>query len=284
MQPDNIVKFNNNYRFYINYQMYILFSILNEDNLEVINNYLLSIHNRYFKIIKNRNGYLYSTIDNRKYVLLEASLSPNMEVNFKDIMNNNIPANDNTKLLNRNNWSELWIAKVDYLEYQVSQLAINHPIIKSSFSYFLGLAENAIEYFNSIDKRDTNLFLVQKRIEYPNTSINYYNPITLVADYKVREVAEYLKSCFFNSKSKDEINDFFSTNLTFSNEEYNLLFVRLLYPSYYFDELSEVLERNKDENCLLKYIEKSHEFEKFLKKCLEEFSRHANMIKIEWLL
>ena len=62
------------------------------------------------------------------------------------------------------------------------------------------------------------------------------------------------------------------------------IIARLLYPSYYFDDLKNVLENNEDESCLLKYINKTNEYEKFLKSCLKEFSLHSNIIKIDWLL
>ena len=73
-------------------------------------------------------------------------------------------------------------------------------------------------------------------------------------------------------------------NYNFSSIDYNLLFARLLYPSYYFDEITDILEHNKDEDSLLRYINLAPKYEIFLKKCLEDFSRHSNMVKIDWLL
>ena len=45
-----------------------------------------------------------------------------------------------------NNWDYLWSTKIDYLEYQINQSGKKYPLIVESFSYFVGLTENAISY------------------------------------------------------------------------------------------------------------------------------------------
>ena len=57
-----------------------------------------------------------------------------------------------TEKIDINNLSSLWMDKVDYFEYQVSQFGIKFPIIRHSFNYFIGLADNAIMVINSISK------------------------------------------------------------------------------------------------------------------------------------
>ncbi len=285
LDPEGLIKDKDNYRFYVDYQMYLLFNTLSDEKeINILYSYLSSFSNKYHKLIKNRSGSLISIIDNKKYILMKVTLPPNEEVDLEDMLKATVPIDNQLPLLNRNNWADLWSAKVDYLEYQVSELATDHPIIKSTFSYYAGLAENAIEYYNAIEKKNASLFLAQRRINYPNIAIDYYNPVTLVVDYRVREVSEYLKTCFFNSEINDETNDFFNKKTLFTDVEYNLIIARLLYPSYYFDDLKNVLENNEDESCLLKYINKTNEYEKFLKSCLKEFSLHSNIIKIDWLL
>ena len=55
--------------------------------------------------------------------------------------------------LYQNDWGNLWSSKVDYLEYQMSELGKNFPTLLNSFSYYVGLAENAISYVNSLNRR-----------------------------------------------------------------------------------------------------------------------------------
>ena len=44
-------------------------------------------------------------------------------------------------------------------------------------------------------------FLCHKRMYYPNNTINYFDPTNFIVDYKSRDVAEYIKSCFLKQNS-----------------------------------------------------------------------------------
>ena len=184
----------------------------------------------------------------------------------------------------RNNWWYLWSQKIDYLEYQISELGKNHTIAIKSFSYYVGLAENAIAYFNLLKVENTKLFLSQKRINSPNLSLNFYNPLNLIVDYRVRDIGEYIKSSFFNNYNVENEIDWLINRNLLNPIEYNLLFVRLLYPSYYFDALTGVIEKNINDDILLTYIEKAKDYELFLTKIYEKISKKCNLLKIEWLI
>lgn len=282
---EEIIEANTGYQFYVDYEKYILYkTIRSEKAIKEINNYLNRTINRFFKIIPTINGELVCKVNDITYALIKITMPSNNEIDISDIINSYIIVTDQLNDLNRTNWDMLWSSKVDYLEYQVSELATDHPTVKNSFSYYVGLAENAIEYFNAIKKDNLELVLSQKRIKYPNIAIDYYNPLNLVVDYKVRNIAEYIKTYFFNQNAERDLNSIIHYNYNFTSSEYNLLFARLLFPSYYFDELTEVLEHKKNEDCLLRYIDLTSEYELFLKKSLEFFSKRAEMIKIDWLL
>lgn len=282
---EEIMAVDTGYQFYVDYEKYILYkTIRSEKTIKEINNYLNRTINRFFKIIPTINGELACKVNDITYALIKITMPSNNEIDISDIINSYIIVNDQLDDLNRTNWGMLWSSKVDYLEYQVSELATDHPTVKNSFSYYVGLAENAIEYFNAIKKDNLELVLSQKRIKFPNIALDYYNPLNLVVDYKVRNIAEYIKSYFFNQNAERDLNSIIQFNYNFTSSEYNLLFARLLFPSYYFDELTEVLEHKKNEDCLLRYIDLTSEYELFLKKSLEFFSKRAEMIKIDWLL
>ena len=270
--------------FYIDYDKYYFLELsrLPKELLE-INDILTNHINPYHFIIKNKLGDIITTDGNKNYCLIKIRGPENDEMTLKEMLYNLIEINKPNSILRRDNWGLLWSEKVDYLEYQISELGTNHPIILSSFSYYVGLAENAIEYFNLIDNKNEKLVLSQKRIKYPNISRNYFNPLNLVIDNKTRDLSEYLKSCFFeNGYPIDELTDIIKKHILNQNE-YNLLYSRLLYPSYYFDELSEILEKNKKEDVLLKYINKVNNYEEFLKKVYLLLSRNCKMIKIDWI-
>ena len=270
--------------FYIDYDKYYFLKLNRvakdiEEINEILNNYI----NPYHFIIKNKFGGIVTTDENKNYCLMKIKGPENDEIGLKEIIYNQIKVNVNS-ILRRDNWGLLWSEKVDYLEYQISELGSNHPIVLSSFSYYVGLAENAIEYFNMINASNENPVLSQKRIKYPNISKNYFNPLNMVIDYRTRDISEYLKSCFFEGVSPlKELNEIVDKNIL-TKDEYNLLYARLLYPSYYFDELSQILEKNKKEDSLLKYIDKVNKYEAFLKEVYYLFSKKYEMIKVEWLI
>ena len=128
-----------------------------------------------------------------------------------------------------------------------------------------------------------------------STLFDLYNPFNLVIDYKVRDVAEYIKSVFFygeNSCVEGVVN---SENMIvdkcniilerifkkyiFDNEALKLLFARLLFPSYYFDLYENVIDNSLNENVISCIIKKSSAYEEFLKTILLK----TPIPYVEWL-
>ena len=283
---DNIKKEQDNiYSFYIDYNKLYLINYKGiKEDVEEINYILSQFVNPYHYIIKNKNGNIFTQDEDSNYILLKIKEPENSEINMIDIINNQIPYNLKNLKLHRNNWGYLWSEKIDYLEYQVSELSIPHPTIVKSFSYYIGLAENAIEYYNNLNLNNSKLYLCQKRIEIPNISKKYYNPLSIIIDYRVRDIAEYIKSSFYNEiNTLNELNIIINKNIL-NNEEANLLYARLLYPSYYFDDLNKVLEKNESDDILIKYMEKAEDYELFLKKVYNILDKKYKIIKIDWII
>ncbi len=287
LDVDNIeMQSNDIYSFYIDYNKFYLLRINRpKEDIDLIYKIVSETVNKYHYIIKNKFGTIYTENNGKMFILLKINGPMNTEVNLIDIISDQIVVNDDSMtLLSRSNWGDLWSRKVDYLEYQMSELGKNHQIAIKSFSYFVGLAENAIEYYNLLKIDKIPLVLSHRRIFYPNTSLNYYNPLDIVIDYRVRDISEYIKSCFFNGYDiKKDLDWLFSKNIL-SPLEYNLLYLRLLYPSYYFDDLNKVIEKNEDEDILLKYTDKINDYEKFLKDMYYEISKKSTLLKIDWIL
>ena len=238
-------------------------------------------------ILNNRNS-LITEYKSKEYVLLKTNKKYNDEVNLFDINNNmnKLILNSQNNKLYRNNWGKLWEDKVDYFEYQISKLGKNKKIILNSFSYYIGLAENAISYVNETYKKYFNnekLTLSHKRLFSPNYSLNYYNPLSFIFDYKSRDIGEYIKMSFFNDDiTIEEIENFLAKqNLT--NFEANLLIARLLYPSYYFDIYEQVMNNNAKEDNLINVIDKSQKYEKLLNKIYYFLNKKNPLIYIEWI-
>lgn len=207
-------------------------------------------------------------------------------INIIDFNNKLILSNDNSRLY-RNNWGELWSKKIDYFEYQLSELGKGKLIVIDSFSYYVGLAENAITYVNRTNElykeQKPKITLAHRRIFVPNTKLNYLNPLSFIFDLEVRDVAEYIKMTFFYGE------DAFLELATYlkiqklSNYNYHMLYARLLYPSYYFDVYEDIMNNGADEEKLLKIINKVDEYEEFLLKSYNEICKYQKIDEIDWI-
>lgn len=217
------------------------------------------------------------------YILLKLNYFLDDEFSLQDILkfNESLIVKEPYK----NNWLDMWKSKVDYLEYQVKELAHNKKTIVASFSYYVGLAENAISILNKINKgnNDSVLVLSRLRVKYPNYCNDYFNPVNFIFDSRVRDIAGYLKSKFFaNEDIKDDIELIIKSNLT--PYEYNLLFVRMLYPSYYFDALENVLLNNESENTIIEIVKRVDDYQEMLRNIMMKLSQITNLEMLPWLM
>ena len=152
-----------------------------------------------YSFIQNINGSFITMVQDKPYVLLEVR-DANFEYGILEMIERLqlVRLVPQKHVLYRNEWARLWGEKVDYLEYQVHELGKSYPVILSSFSYFVGFAENAICYVNHVQKlmptQSLELVLSHRRVAYPNYRLNFDNPLNFIFDIEVRDIAEYLKS------------------------------------------------------------------------------------------
>ncbi len=256
-----------------------------------VNNELITKNIPTAKFVPNKYNEFLSTYEEKSYCLLEYNLDSETEVNILDMVNYDkyLKVYNSKSILYRNNWASLWSEKMDYFEYQVSELGMDKEIILNSFSYYEGLCENAIAYVNSTIKKfkigPENIVLQRKRINYPNNIVNYFNPLNYCLDIEVRDVASYFKTLFFNDYDSlfIEIKAYLKTR-RLSIYGYSLLYARLLYPSYYFDVYEKVIENKESEEKLIPIINKASDYEKFLKDMYYLLSCYAPIEKVPWLL
>lgn len=228
------------------------------------------------EIVSNIFNKVITIYDNRSYILIIVNYE------YKDNYYNKFLLsfpNSELNILKRNNWGYLWSLKVDYIEYQLQHLENSYPIINDSINYYIGLAENAISYFNMLDLSNVNLYISHRRFK----NSNIYNPLELVIDYKARDISEYIKEAFFQRKQTfNEIKDYLN-KLDLEKIDYVLLYVRLLYPSYYFDIYEEIVNDQKPEDEIKKVIDMSSQYEEFLFEIYNFIKRRVNIIGVHWI-
>jgi len=237
------------------------------------------------RIIPTVFNEIYISINNKPYILIQFFDDIDRKINLQDIIvfNNSIQ-HFNQAELNVPNWGQLWSNKIDYFEYQVSQFGRKFPQIRESFSYYIGLAETGISlYFNHNTSNNYILSGSHKRIKSDSTLYDLYNPLNLIVDFKVRDAVEYFKDLFLTKENIfEDIIEYFSHQYL-SSDECFFFFVRMFYPSFYFDAYEKIIEQEIEESKLDKITCKTEEYENLLKKLYVYLSNYIEMPDIEWL-
>lgn len=242
----------------------------------------LANHNLFVhEMIYNKNQSFITFLNGKSYVLLKIHVSDNSPVTLNHIlMFSNIPIVDNYKTLDRD-WYQLWTEKVDYLEYQMSEVGIKYPNVRASFSYYIGLAENAISLLQYASSKE--LVVAHRRVKKSDRVVDLYNPLNFVLDKRIRDVAEYFKNQFFLDENPfTEIKNYFSFN-NLSNDEAILFFSRMIYPSYYFDYYEKIMEGSIADKEILKITIYVESYEDFLRSIYLFLREYYQIPEITWL-
>lgn len=284
IKVDKIVYEKNSYSFIYNryfYKLYVFDNSSNTDFLINVNKKMLG-NTLVSEIIKNRNGEVLSIYNNIGYILMRIYVNVNKGISLKEVVSlSNSLYKDKLMI----NWGNLWERKMDYLENLINENGKKYPLIVDSFNYFVGLAENAISYYNTILIDENYKFgISHRKIKIDDTIEELYNPLNIIFDYKVRDVAEYMKISFFNG-NKNALNEFiwYLNNNYLSIMEAKLLIARLLYPSFYFDMYEDIMIDEKEEKIITNILIKIDEYEIYLAKLIEMISSKYGVDDILWL-
>lgn len=284
IKVDKIVYEKNSYSFIYNkyfYKLYVFDNSSNTDFLINVNKKMLG-NTLVSEIIKNRNGEVLSIYNNIGYILMRIYVNVNKGISLKEVVSlSNSLYKDKLMI----NWGNLWERKMDYLEDLINENGKKYPLIVDSFNYFVGLAENAISYYNTILIDENYKFgISHRKIKIDDTIEELYNPLNIIFDYKVRDVAEYMKISFFNG-NKNALNEFiwYLNNNYLSIMEVKLLIARLLYPSFYFDMYEDIMIDEKEEKIITNILTKIDEYEIYLAKLIEMISSKYGVDDILWL-
>ena len=277
---DEINKDSNNYFFYFNHDLYIFYLVLNDINVvELIYNFIKENNIESFEIVLNKDGKLFCDVDNKKYSLLKIKGILKYEIKFDDFKFYPIDKEPY-------NWGELWSERLDYYEIQLRELGYNYQTVLNSFGMFSGLAENAILYFN-MSKRMFNdnevVGIVHNRMNYPCYLIDYNNPLNLVIDYNIRDIAEYIKA-YLLSDAYDVNNVLLLLErLNVNNLMFNLLYSRLMYPTFYFDVFDKIILEDGKDSDIVYVLNVVDKYLDMLNKVYLKFKDKYSMLNVEWL-
>jgi len=274
--PDKVIHQENIFYFWFNKNKYYFVPFINDENMVLtIYEKFLSEKKKINKILLNKFGKLVTKYKNSDYAMIMVDCIENEIIELENFYNISFEGKVS-------DWAKIWEQKLDYFEYQVNQRGLGKDNILNSFSYYVGLGENAIQYYNFVDKKEVDTGIQHKRLYAKNYEINYYNPLNMIIDYSVRDLAEYIKFLFFFEDFKEQKIIRYLDKLSLNNSMFNLFYARLLFPTYYFDFYEKFINDEEDDNNLLIILAKSTDFEIFLKNMYIYFSNKYQLIRIEW--
>lgn len=293
LNPTKIKKIFDYYYFYLNNELF--YFVIYNRRLEDVNsiyefNQSMIKHNILVnEIINNKNGTVITYFNKVPYILMKVLININKPILLSEISYiSNVRISYSNNLM-RSNWAILWEKKIDYLEYHHEQNYQKYPLLSDSFDYFVGMAENAISYLNSVslelqpDKSDIGV-ISHDIITKSDSVYALYNPLNIIIDHKARDLAEYIKMAFFkdNFSIFDELDEYFKYNY-FSIYGISLLIARILYPSFYFEIYDEVVNNNIQESVILKITSRTSEYEIFLADIFAYFHKYYDIKDINWI-
>lgn len=278
----------NKYVFYYNNSKYVL-SPLVRNKSEIIEVYSFFNNSKKIdEIVKNKFDSITTNIYGNDYILTKKCDNLGKKIFFDNIMekngNKDIPVTS-IKKIDHSSWNVLWSAKIDYIEYQIKHIENKFSLLSKYIDYYIGMAENAISYFNNIFERYPKYeFKTISHIRIINENFN--DPQNIIIDYPSRDVAEYLKYMFFNehkiSYSKNNIKSFFN-KIKLNDIELELVYARLLFPTFFFDSCDMIINTNINENIILSLVNRADEYEDYIKDIYDIINLQKKMPRITWI-
>lgn len=289
----NITKLTNKdniYSFYDNDELYHFYiynnNIKNLDLTKDIDDSLKKdtlIH----EIIINKDNSIITYYNNIPYILCKINININKPITLGEINYLSSKVIITNSKITYHSWQDLWSIKMDYLEKVINENGKKYPIIVDSFNYFVGMAENAISYYNNLSNKevDNNSLVISHRIININDTVYaIYDPVNIIIDHKARDIAEYIKYSFFSDNTNifKELNVYFKYNY-YTKDDVVMLLARVLYPSFYFNMYEDIMINSKEEKIITNITSKLDKYELYLAKVFKYFNNFYNLPVPEWL-
>lgn len=239
------------------------------------------------EIIINKDNSIITYYNNIPYILCKINININKPITLGEINYLASKVISTNSKVTYHSWQDLWSIKMDYLEKVINENGKKYPIIVDSFNYFVGMAENAISYYNNLSNKevDNNSLVISHRIININDTVYaIYDPVNIIIDHKARDIAEYIKYSFFSDNTNifKELNVYFKYNY-YTKDDVVMLLARVLYPSFYFNMYEDIMINSKEEKIITNITSKLDKYELYLAKVFKYFNNFYNLPVPEWL-
>ena len=239
------------------------------------------------EIIINKDNSIITYYNNIPYILCKINININKPITLGEINYLSSKVISTNSKITYHSWQDLWSIKMDYLEKVINENGKKYPIIVDSFNYFIGMAENAISYYNNLSNKevDNNSLVISHRIININDTVYaIYDPVNIIIDHKARDIAEYIKYSFFSDNANifNELNIYFKYNY-YTRDDVVILLARVLYPSFYFNMYEDIMINSKEEKIITNITSKLDKYELYLARVFKYFNNFYNLPVPEWL-
>ena len=239
------------------------------------------------EIIINKDNSIITYYNNIPYILCKINININKPITLGEINYLSSKVIITNSKITYHSWQDLWSIKMDYLEKVINENGKKYPIIVDSFNYFVGMAENAISYYNNLSNKevDNNSLVISHRIININDTVYaIYDPVNIIIDHKARDIAEYIKYSFFSDNTNifKELNVYFKYNY-YTKDDVVMLLARVLYPSFYFNMYEDIMINSKEEKIITNITSKLDKYELYLTRVFKYFNNFYNLPIPEWL-
>lgn len=285
LMPDYVHQSETKYYFEYNNSKYI-FQECRRTIEEVYQLYNLSIYlyNKKIylhQIILNNSNELVTRINDKIYILMKVINKNERKINISDLnafYKFTVPT---FELIDKSNWHDLWIKKIDYVEYQIDENRKKYTCIINSIDFFIGITENAIQLLH--EKINSNLYVSHIRIKLNMQVEELYNPLNIIIDSKARDIGEYIKNTIYDIDNIEEYFYNIEREFKLSNNELKLLFIRIIFPSNYFDLCENTLRNESNSNSFDVMNNKIIYYEKKIREIYNYLYEIKILPEIEWL-
>ncbi|MBS4178557.1 spore coat putative kinase YutH [Lederbergia citrea] len=205
-------------------------------------------------------------------------------------------------------WKSLWVKRLEQMERvwggllrEQSDEEFDRLFIKS-FPYYLGLCENAIQYLTDTELDEAPHISDRGTIcnlhfnnELWKSSMEIRNPFDWVFDHPSRDLAEWVRDCYFRNRRsfQPEVSKFlqgYESIAPLSSFSWRLLYARLLFPLHYFTCVEDYYitgsqwTKKQLEERLSRYIRDSKDYEMFLGNFYYiAYVDHKQLPVLDWL-
>jgi spore coat protein YutH len=207
-------------------------------------------------------------------------------------------------------WKQIWEKRLDQMEKVWSSKIYQYPeneferMFLDSFPYYMGLAENAIQYLVDTELDESPTSIDHGTICHERFSSNtwregmvFKNPFEWILDHGTRDIAEWTRERYFHNSQtyEPDVRQFYfdyQGKTKLSPFSWRLLYARMVFPLHYFEcvegyyvSKSEQTRHTLEDN-LQKLLNHSSEYEQFLAKfyqLVEVPVRTFKIPELDWL-